>query len=83
MKKFPNDFYHFDHSAVRLTDKEIDGDVQAIKKALKRQERDTPKDFSPVFTGTGDTFVIGFRMEDCKTIIVCRNYYELEYAYKE
>lgn len=48
MKKFPNDFYYFGHGT-HLTDKEIDQHVQAVKKMLKKQERDDPKDFSPVF----------------------------------
>ena len=50
---------------------------------LKKQERDDPKDFSPVFVSTGDTLVIGYRYHDSKRINVCRNYYELEYAFKE
>ena len=76
MKTFPNDFYYFGHGT-HLTDKEIDQHVQAVKKLLKTQERDDPKDFSPVFIATGDTLVIGYRYHDSKRINVCRNYYEL------
>ena len=79
MKTFPNDFYYFGHGT-HLTDKEIDKHVQAVKKLLKTQERDDPKDFSPVFIATGDTLD---RYHDSKRINVCRNYYELEYAFKE
>lgn len=82
MKKFPNDFYSYGHG-VHLTDKEIDQHVQAVKKLLKKQEREDPKDFSPVISSTGDTLVIGYRTEDSKVIYACRNYYELEYAFKE
>lgn len=82
MKKFPNDFYYFGHGT-HLTDKEIDQHVQAVKKILKKQERDDPKDFGPVFIATGDTLVVGYRYHDSKRINVCRNYYELEYAFKE
>lgn len=82
MKKFPNDFHYFGHG-VHLTDKEINQHVQTVKKMLKEQERDDPDDFSPVFSSTGDTLVIGYRGYDSKRIDVCRNYYELEYAFKE
>lgn len=82
MKKFPNDFYYFGHG-VHLTDNEIDQHVQAVKKMLKKQERDDPKDFSPVLVATGDTLVIGYRYHDSKRIDVCRTYYEMEYAFKE
>ena len=64
-------------------DKEIDQHVQAVKKMLKKQERDDPKDFSPVFIATGDTLVVGYRYNDSKRINVCRNYYELGYTFKE
>lgn len=82
MKKFPNDFYYFGHG-VHLTDKEIDQHVQAVKKMLKQQERDDPKDFIAVLSSSGDALVIGWRTSDSKIINVCRNYYEMEYAFKE
>ena len=83
MKKFPNDFYHFGNGAKKLTDNEVDQHVQAVKKMLKKQERETPHDYSSVISATADTLVIGFRTEDSKVIYVCRNYYEMEYAFKE
>lgn len=83
-KKFPDDFYYYGGPDTKVrNEKDINEDVQRVKKWLKKQERETPDDYTSFISASGDTVVIGFRSDDCKTIYVCQGYYELDYAYKE
>lgn len=82
-KKFPNDFYYVGQpDAVHLSDNRVQDYVSKVKKLLKEQERQDPDDYCPCLFATGDTMVIGFRNSDCKTIVVCQGYYQMEYAFK-
>lgn len=84
MKKFPEDFYYFGSpDSVAIQDAEIQDRVKRIKKILKKKEKENPDDYSPCYIESGNTIVIGLREEDHKTIIVCRNFYQLDYAFKE
>lgn len=71
---FPNTFYHFStsESAVCLNDEEIQEYVNIVKRKLQ-QER---KVGEYAFTGSGDTMVFGFKMEDEDLIFVAKNYWE-------
>lgn len=83
-KKFPDDFHYYGQpDAVRISGETVQGLVSKVKKMLKKQEREDPDDYSSCYISTGDTIVIGHRTEDCKNIIVCRGYYELDYAFKD
>lgn len=71
---FPDTFYHFGASedAVCLGDEEIQEYVNIVKRKLQ-QER---KVGEYAFTGSGDTMVFGFKMEDEDLIFVAKNYWE-------
>lgn len=71
---FPNTFYHFGVSegAVCLSDDEVQRYVDIVKRKLQ-QECQVGK---YTFTGSGDTMVFGFKMEDEDLIIVAKNYWE-------
>lgn len=84
MKKFPKDFYYFGSpDCVVIHNEEIQDRVRHIKKLLKKKEKENPEDYSPCYIESGNTIVIGMREPDHKTIIVCRNFYQLDYAFKE
>lgn len=78
--KFPDSFYHFGVSedAVKISEKET---ADYVKHIIERMEAE-PND-SWVAEGSGDTMVIGLRSEECNTIIVCKNYWEDSYNYRE
>lgn len=83
-KQYPEDFHYVGApNAVKISDDEIRNFVSRVKKMLKEQEREDPDDYSSCYISTGDTIVIGHRSEDCKSIIVCRGYYELDYAFRD
>ncbi len=83
-KKFPDDFDYYGgpNTKVRNED-DINCDVQRVKKWLKKQERETPDDYTAFIIASGDTIVFGYRTDECKVINVCQGYHELDYAYKE
>ena len=71
---FPDMFYHFgvNEGAVCLSDDEVQRYVNIVKRKL-RQERNVGE---YAFTGSGDTMVFGFKMEDKDLIFVAKNYWE-------
>ena len=78
---YPASFYQYSGPGTKnMPDEEISKWVKQIKKLLKRQEQETPDDFSPFMCGTGNTIVFGFRtMEGERSIYVAKNYYEATY----
>lgn len=84
IKKFPEDFFYFGGpQAKQMDDAFIQKSVNKVKKALKAQAKLTPEDHSVVYEACENAIVIGFRDEDKRTILVCRNYFELDYAFTE
>lgn len=71
---FPDTFYHFGASegAVCLSDDEVQRYVDIVKHKLQQECQVGEY----VFTGTGDTMVFGFKLEDEDEIIVAKNYWE-------
>lgn len=83
-KKFPEDFYFFGGADTYIVpEDEIQDRIQRVKKMLKRQEKENPKDYSPCYIQSGDTMVLGMREDDHKTILVCKRFYQLDYAFKD
>lgn len=70
---FPDTFYHFGVSedAVCLSDDRVQEYVDIVKHKL-RQECQVGE---YTFTGSGDTMVFGFKMEDEDVIFVAKNYW--------
>lgn len=70
---FPDTFYHFGTSegAVCLSDDEVQHYVDIVKRKL--QQECQVGEYA--FTGTGDTMVFGFKMEDEDEIFVAKNYW--------
>lgn len=71
---FPDTFYHFGTSegAVCLSDDEVQRYVDIVKRKL--QQECQVGEYT--FTGSGDTMVFGFKMEDEDVIFVAKNYWE-------
>ena len=71
---FPDTFYHCGTSegAVCLSDDEVQRYVNIVKRKL--QQECQVGEYA--FTGTGDTMVFGFKMEDEDVIYVAKNYWE-------
>lgn len=71
---FPDTFHHFGASedAVCLSDDEVQRYVNIVKHKLQQEL----KVGEYTFTGSGDTMVFGFKMEDEDMIIVAKNYWE-------
>lgn len=67
---FPNTFYHF--GTICLSDDEVQHYVDIVKRKLQ-QECQVGEH---TFTGSGDTMVFGFKMEDEDVIYVAKNYWE-------
>lgn len=78
--KFPDSFYHFGVSegSVKISEKETADYVKETVEALKEEPIN-----SWAINGAGDTVVIGLRSKECDTIIVCKNYWEDSYNYRE
>lgn len=78
---YPASFHQYSGPGVKnVPDEEISKWVKEIKKGLKRQERETPGDFSPFMCGSGNTIVFGWREDDgFRNIVVAKNYYEATY----
>lgn len=70
---FPDTFYHFGTSegAVCLSDDEVQRYVDIVKRKL--QQECQVGEYT--FTGSGDTMVFGFKMEDEDVIFVAKNYW--------
>ena len=68
---FPDTFYHFgtSKSAVCLSDDEVQQYVNVVK--CKLQQECQVGEYT--YTGSGDTMVFGFKMEDEDEIIVAKN----------
>lgn len=71
---FPNTFYHCGESedAIPLTNEETQHYVDIVKRKL--QQECQVGEYT--FTGTGDTVVFGFKLEDEDVIYVAKNYWE-------
>lgn len=71
---FPDTFYHFGVSegAVCLSDKETQKYVNIVKHKLQQE----CKVGEYTFTGTGDTMVFGFKLEDEDVIYVAKSYWQ-------
>ena len=71
---FPDTFYHFGTSegAVCLSDDEVQQYVNVVK--CKLQQECQVGEYT--YTGSGDTMVFGFKMEDEDVIFVSKNYWE-------
>lgn len=83
-KRFPDDFYFFGNADTYIVpDNEIQERVQKVKKILKKQEKENPRDYSPCYIQSGDTIVLGMRENDHKTILVCKKFYQLDYSFKD
>ena len=70
---FPDTFYHFGTSegAVCLSDEGVQRYVDIVKRKL--QQECQVGEYA--FTGSGDTMVFGFKMEDEDVIFVAKNYW--------
>lgn len=79
---FPQSFHLYaGRNTKPIDDKEINEYVKEVKKALKRQEKETPDEYSPFITGSGNAVVIGWREDDgFRNIVVAKNYYEATYV---
>lgn len=71
---FPDTFYHFctNEGAVCLSDKETQEYVNIVKRKLQQE----CKVGEYTFTGTGDTMVFGFKLEDEDVIYVAKSYWQ-------
>lgn len=70
---FPDTFYHFGtNETSKLTNEETQRYVDIVKRKL--QQECQVGEYT--FTGTGDTMVFGFKLEDEDEIIVAKNYWE-------
>lgn len=71
---FPDTFYYFgsDSGAVCIDDEGTQRYVDIVKRKLQ-QECQVGEH---IFTGSGDTMVFGFKMEDEDVIFVAKNYWE-------
>lgn len=71
---FPDTFYHFGVSedAVCLSDDRVQEYVDIVKRKL--QQECQVGEYT--YTGSGNTMVFGFKMEDEDEIIVAKNYWE-------
>lgn len=71
---FPDTFYHFGTSegAICLSDDEVQQCVNIVKRKLQQECQVGDH----TFTGSGDTMVFGFKMEDEDVIFVAKNYWE-------
>lgn len=71
---FPDTFYHFGASedAVCLSDDRVQEYVDIVKRKL--QQECQVGEYT--YTGSGDTMVFGFKMEDEDVIFVAKNYWE-------
>ena len=71
---FPDTFYYFGQNdgAVALSNEETQSRVDIVKRKIQ-QELEVGE---YTFTGTGDTMVFGFKMEDEDLIFVAKNYWE-------
>ncbi len=80
LHNWPKSFYHFGvtENAVPCEDKWVQRFVNDIAKFLSDSK---PGDSFEA--GTGDTIVIGKHYEDCKQIIVAKNYWEETYDLKD
>lgn len=69
----PDTFYHFGASedAVCLSDDEVQQYVNIVKRKL--QQECQVGEYT--YTGSGDTMVFGFKMEDEDVIFVAKNYW--------
>lgn len=70
---FPDTFYHFGTSegSVCLSDDEVQQYVNVVKRKL--QQECQVGEYT--YTGSGDTMVFGFKMEDEDVIFVAKNYW--------
>ena len=71
---YPDSFYHFGkaENSVHLTNEEVQRHVDIVRRRL--QEEREIGEYS--FSGSGDTMVFGFKMEDEDLIFVAKNYWE-------
>lgn len=71
---FPNSFYHFgaNEGAVCLSDDGVQRYVDIVKHKLQQE----CKVGEYTFTGTGDTMVFGFKLEDEDAIYVAKSYWQ-------
>lgn len=78
---FPKTFSHFGEGKdVRhLTDEEVQSYVDNVKRKLEQEL----KVDEYTFTGTGDTIVFGFKLEDEDKIIVAKNYWTDSVFYED
>lgn len=79
--KFPDSFFQFgvSENSVKISEKET---ADYVKHAIELIEEE-PIVGGWVVEATGDTMVIGLRSKECDRIIVCKNYWEDSYNYRE